>query len=454
MLESGTLILNNKYRIEELVGEGAFAQVYRATHLELNVARAIKVLRVDAPGVGSTAFNDYRERYRQEFRIAARLDHPNVIKVYDLIEEQGALYAVLEFAPNGSVKDLLAKHGALPIDRAVQILLDCAAGLDALHEKLGVIHRDIKPSNILLDADGHAKIADLGLAQVGGGQSSMRSELGSAAGNHPGTQLYRSPEHNTWEPLAPTSDAYSLGCVAFEMLTGQIWKHVMHKAERVRDLRPDVPEWLDAIVARMLCDTPGLRKSDADNPQKRYVTMSAFGLAIREQVDNEARAKQEAAEKAMREAEERKRREAEEQARRESEAKAQRAREERARREREERVKREVAQKRQALIHTAFIPIGWGGVLLGGVMAFLGGSFVVALIIVWILGVILYAVTGVPPNDPTILFTSALVLLPSGGLIAAVGFVLLRKGYTFAKLQETFLLTELLKSRTDSSATK
>lgn len=226
-IQPGDLILDGKYRIETLVGQGAYAQVYRAMHVELGVPRAIKVLRADAPGLGSTAFNDYWRRYRLEFQLAARLEHPNVIKVYDLTEEGGVLYAVLEYAPGGSVADLLKAHRPLPVEQVVRILLDCAAGLEALHEQLNAVHRDVKPSNILLAADGRAKIADLGLAQVGSGEFSGRPELGSAAGAHPGTPDYRSPEHNSWEPLAPTSDVYSLGCVAFEMLTGQVWKWAM-----------------------------------------------------------------------------------------------------------------------------------------------------------------------------------------------------------------------------------
>lgn len=281
MLQPGTLILNGKYRIEELVGKGAFAEVYRATHLDLKVARAIKVLRVDAPGVGSTTFNDYRARYKTEFQIAAQIDHPNVIKVYDFAEEQDVMYAVLEYAPGGSVKDLLARQGALPIDHAIQILSDCAAGLDALHEKLGVIHRDVKPANILLDAEGRAKIADLGLAQVSGGQSSMRSELGSTVGMHPGTPNYRSPEHNSWEPLTPTSDVYSLGCVAFEILTGKIWKLAKGNFASVHGARPSTPEWLDTIVTRMLRERPGISINDKGNLRKRYVMASELITDLR-----------------------------------------------------------------------------------------------------------------------------------------------------------------------------
>ena len=326
-LQPRQLILEGKYRVEELIGTGAFGEVYRATHLQLNVPRAIKVLRSDAPGIGSTEFTDYRKRFQLEFQIAARFDHPNIIKVYDLAEEAGVLYAVLEYAPCRSVKDLIEQVRCVPADQTVQILLGCAAGLDALHEE-DIIHRDVKPANILIGKDGQAKIADLGLAQVAGGEVSQRSMLGSVAPLHPGTPNYRSPEHNSPESLAPTSDIYSLGCVAFEMLTGKPWKVVMRRVRTVRELCPEVPDRLDEVVTRMLCAAPGLTLDDADDSRKRYVTMTQFADALKrarekisERLEEEARERE--AERVAQEKVERERRETEEQARAERQAREQ-----------------------------------------------------------------------------------------------------------------------------------
>jgi parallel beta-helix repeat protein len=277
--QSGDLILNDRYRIKAQIGEGAYGTVYRAVHVDLGVPRAIKVLRHDAPGVGTADFDAYRRRFQLEFQVAARLDHPNVIKVHDFVEENGVLYAVLEYAPNGSLADVLKERGPLPPLDAVHLLLDAARGLDALHAR-EIVHRDVKPSNILVDARGRAKIGDLGLAQVRGSDLSQRSMLGSVAGVHPGTSYYRSPEHEGYAPLMPTSDVYSLGCVGFELLTGKVWRWAQRKTERVRDLRPDAPRWLDVCVARMLHDTPGLRASDMDNPTKRYVDMQGVITAL------------------------------------------------------------------------------------------------------------------------------------------------------------------------------
>lgn len=271
-LVPGTLILNDKYCVEAFLGQGAYAQVYRVTHVSLNAPRAVKVLRQGMPGVGSTAYSDYRQRFQLEAQLGARVEHPHVIRVYDFEQDGDMLILVMEYAPGGSLDDQLREKGPLPPEQVSHWLLDAAQGLAELHDD-EIIHRDIKPTNLLLDAKGQVKVADLGLAQVGGGQFSGRPELGSAAGIHPGTPNYFSPEHSGWEPLAPTSDVYSLGCTVFELLTGKVWKSARRKAACVRDLRPEVPEWLDAVVTRMLRETPGLVMADTADPKKRYVDM-------------------------------------------------------------------------------------------------------------------------------------------------------------------------------------
>ena len=247
-LNPGDIILNGKYRVERLLGEGAFAQVYLAHHLELDVARAVKVLSRDAPGVGSTQFGDYHARFRLEAQLGARLDNPHVIKVYDFEAQEDALYLVMEYASGGSLASLL-KQGPLSLDDFLRLALGAAAGLGAIHEQLEIVHRDVKPSNILLGAQGRAKIGDLGLAQVEGGMS-RRSMLGSEAAPHPGTPLYMSPEQEReYGYLQYPSDVYSLGCVMFEMLTGKAYKK-QRPGTRVRRLRKDAPEWVDDLVAR------------------------------------------------------------------------------------------------------------------------------------------------------------------------------------------------------------
>jgi len=278
-LKPGDLILGHKYRVEEFLGQGAFAQVYCVHHLELKTDRAVKVVGRDTPGVGSTVLDDFRARFRQEAQLGARLDHPHVIRIYDFEEAEGRLCLVMEYAAGGSLAKRLKDTGPLPVADAVRLTLEAAAGLEALHG-LGAVHRDVKPSNLLLDAGGHLKLADLGLAQLPGGLS-QRSMAGSLAPSHPGTPEYMSPEQeSTAGFLTASSDVYSLGCVLFELLTGRLWKQAMAEVEDVRELRPEVPDSVAAVLARMLREQPGRKKADTDDPNKRYVAMGIVRQAL------------------------------------------------------------------------------------------------------------------------------------------------------------------------------
>ena len=168
-----------KYRIERLLGEGTFAQVYLATHVQLNALRAIKVLRRDAPGVGSTEYDDCRERFRLEAQLAAQTDSPHVVWVSDFEETEDLLALVMGYAAGGSLQAWLERARQecrpLPVDECVHIARDIAQGLAAIHP-LDAVHRDLKPSNVLFDEQGRAKMADLRLAQMPGGPS-LRSVM-------------------------------------------------------------------------------------------------------------------------------------------------------------------------------------------------------------------------------------------------------------------------------------
>jgi len=248
---SDTLL--NKYRIEALIGRGAFAEVYRARHLALNAPRALKVLRKDAPGLGSTEYSDFHARFQLEAQLGAKLDHPNIIRVHDFEQDDETLILVMEYAQGGSLSEKLAaareRDDLIPIDEAIQIASDVAQGLSAIHA-LDAVHRDLKPSNILFDKQNHAKVADVGLAQIPGGPS-MRSQLSTGV-PHPGTPGYMSPEQESISNyLTPASDIYTLGLVLFEMLTGRVYRS-QRSGTRTIELRQDVPVWLDDLVAHML----------------------------------------------------------------------------------------------------------------------------------------------------------------------------------------------------------
>jgi WD40 repeat protein len=278
-LKPGDLIVNGRYRVDAFLGRGAFAQLYRVRHMELNVDRAVKVVSADTPGVGSSVLDDFRARFRLEAQLGARVDHPHVIRIYDFEEAEGRLYLVMEYASGGSLARRLRNTGPLPVTEATRLILQAAAGLEALH-RLSVVHRDVKPSNILLDSEGRAKIADLGLAQLPGSPS-QRSRLGSVAPSHPGTPEYMSPEQaSSPEYLTASSDVYSLGCVWFELLTGRAWADAMREVEDVRQLRPEAPLGLARVLARMCQPEPARRKADAGDPNKRYLSMEAVRQAL------------------------------------------------------------------------------------------------------------------------------------------------------------------------------
>jgi len=287
-------VLKEKYRIEKLVGSGAFGEVYLATHLELHARRALKVLRKDAPGMGSSEIRRFEERFETEAALGARLDeinHPNLVRVYDFEHDEQTLILVMEYCPGGSLASRLMeaqrKGERLPVQEVIRIGIETAQGLAELH-KLDVVHRDLKPSNILFDQQGRAKLADLGLAQTPESRY-IRLGQGSLSFDHPGTVEYMPPEQQTGrsDPLRASADVYALGGVLFEALSGRMAYH-QKPGTRPRDLRPDTPEWLDELVMRMLAADPKQRPWDANE---------VIGL-LQQGQEQEQRLRREAAEQA------------------------------------------------------------------------------------------------------------------------------------------------------------
>ena len=187
--------------------------VPRPRHLA-NVEQAVKVLH---PVLVSDP--EFIARFRQEAQIAARLEHPHIVPVYDLGELDGRFFLAMRLMPGGSLKDRLDREGRLPYAEAVRIITQVAAALDFAYqspEKL--IHRDVKPGNILLEADGTARLSDFGFAKAleGEGSGSL-----SASGGLVGTLAYLAPEIWNSQPASPASDQYSLACVFYELITGQ-----------------------------------------------------------------------------------------------------------------------------------------------------------------------------------------------------------------------------------------
>ncbi|MBC8508362.1 MAG: protein kinase [Chloroflexi bacterium] len=247
-------ILLDKYRIEALIGRGAFAEVYRATIIKQSKPCALKVLHKDAPGLGNKLFEDFVQRFKLEVELGARIDHPNVVQVFGVEHHGDNLILVMEYASGGSLAERIKEHREsrkyFEIEDALKIAVDVATGLGELHSR-DAVHRDLKPSNILFDDMGCAMIADFGLVQVRG--LSMRSQISQPIA-HPGTPGYMSPEQeNIGNYLRPSSDVYTLGLVLFEMLTGRDYNYI-EPGTKLSDVIDNVPSGLDKLITKLLAE--------------------------------------------------------------------------------------------------------------------------------------------------------------------------------------------------------
>ncbi|CAA9567307.1 MAG: Serine/threonine protein kinase PrkC, regulator of stationary phase [uncultured Thermomicrobiales bacterium] len=258
-------VVNRRYRIDRLIGEGGMARVYRGFDLLLSRDVAVKVL---APPYSRDL--GIRTRFEREAQAAASFSHPNIIDIFDVGEEGDVPYIVMEFVDGETLKQIILDEAPFNPDDVAALVEQVASALDYAHER-GVVHRDIKPQNIMVDPDGTAKVVDFGIAQsISDGQL---TEIGTALG----TVQYISPEQANGLMATPASDIYSLGVVAFEMLTGMLpftaptpigvaLHHIETPPPRPSAARPYLKTTIDRAVLRAL----------DKNPVRRYTTAGAF----------------------------------------------------------------------------------------------------------------------------------------------------------------------------------
>jgi predicted Ser/Thr protein kinase len=263
--------IGNYELVREIPG-GGMGRVFEAIQLTLSRTVAIKVLRQEL-----AESDDQAARFRREADTLARLDHENIVRVYDVVEHDGAHYIVMEYVGGPPLGELLAKAGRFPPAFARDVAVEIAGALSAAHGS-GIIHRDIKPGNILFTTAGRPKLADFGIARMLDTATNTQSQL-------VGTPYYMSPEQVRGEGLSPASDVYSLGVVLYEMLSGHVpfnaetpigvaLKHVQEAPPSLADTDRDLPAELCRLIDRALDKDARRRYASAEEFQDTLQRLS------------------------------------------------------------------------------------------------------------------------------------------------------------------------------------
>lgn len=277
-------VLSDRYELEEKIGSGGMAEVYKAHDRLLARPVAIKILhqayRSDV---------EFIERFHREAKAAARLSHPNIVSIYDVGETGNDHYIVMEYVKSSTLKKKIQDEGPLDILTATSIAKDIANGLTHAHTN-NIVHCDIKPHNILMTEDGHAKITDFGIARA------VTESTLTYGGNVIGSVHYFSPEQARGGAITPKSDVYSLGIVLYEMLTNKLpftgdnpvtiaMKHVEEEPISPSRYRPQIPPMLEAIVCRAMSKSPEIRPTSSEMVQELSNVEAALSMSIKSDPD-------------------------------------------------------------------------------------------------------------------------------------------------------------------------
>ena len=263
-------IVEGKYKIERMVGKGGMGAVFLAQDLTLDREVAIKVLPPDISQDPKVI-----QRFQQEAKTAAKLDHTNIIPIYRVESEGGLNYFVMKYIAGTSLEDVLEKKEPLTPDYIQRVLWEAACALGHAHQR-GIVHRDVKPANIMFDHDGRVMLTDFGISKA------LQAASGfTGTGMIIGTPHYMAPEQAKGQQVDGRADQYSMGVVGYRMITGQLpfggdsvhtilYKHIFEPAPRTSSIRHDMPPHLSESISRAL----------AKEPDQRYATMEDFATAV------------------------------------------------------------------------------------------------------------------------------------------------------------------------------
>jgi len=266
--------LAGRYSVSRELGRGGMATVYLANDVKHDREVAIKVI---LPEMAATIGAD---RFEREIKVAARLQHPHILGMFDSGVSDGQMYYVMPFVKGESLRDRIDRDGQLSVDDAIRITIEVAGALGFAHQQ-GIIHRDIKPENILLSGE-HALVADFGIAKaVSDAGTQKLTQTGMAIG----TPVYMAPEQAAGETVGPTADLYSLGCMLYEMLAGEppftgknamaiMARHVMEQVPSVRIVRNAVPEEVEEAIFAVMAKAP------VDRPQTAEAFVEMMGMPM------------------------------------------------------------------------------------------------------------------------------------------------------------------------------
>ena len=263
-------LVEGKYKIERMLGKGGMGAVFLAHDLTLEREVAIKVLPPDI-----SMDEHIVKRFQQEAKTSAKLDHTNIIPIYRVESEGGLNYFVMKYVPGTSLEDVLDEKQQLTIDYIQRVLWEAACALGHAHQR-GVVHRDVKPANIMFDHDGRVMLTDFGISKA------LQAASGfTGTGMIIGTPHYMAPEQAKGGAVDGRADQYSLGVVAYRMVTGELpytgdsvhtilYKHIFEEVPRMSGKRAGTPEFLSVAIARAL----------SKEPDQRYATMEEFATGV------------------------------------------------------------------------------------------------------------------------------------------------------------------------------